>query len=231
MALEHGDLGPGRSALDLGCGTGMLTTGCALVECDFVVGVDCDAHALSIAQENIMDLELEDRVSFLLARVEGGMNNDKTQRSSRSTRNQGRGGRKGNNRHVAGHGRATNKKVEQQQVTYLEDGGLPLQGNCVDTVLTNPPFGTKHNAGMDIQFLRAATYLARRTVYSFHKTSTREFLTKTVTGWGMEIDVVAQMKFDLPKTYKFHKQATVDVEVDLIRVQVSDGLEKSSVPR
>ena len=29
---------------------------------------------------------------------------------------------------------------------------------------------------------------------------------------------MAQMKFDLPKVYKFHKEKSVDVEVDLIRV-------------
>lgn len=30
--------------------------------------------------------------------------------------------------------------------------------------------------------------------------------------------VVAEMKFDIPNMYKFHKQKSVDVEVDLIRV-------------
>lgn len=96
--------------------------------------------------------------------------------------------------------------------------GIPLSSNCVDTVLTNPPFGTKNNAGVDITFLRAATRLARRAVYSFHKSSTRDFLIKTVQGWGYEVEVVAQMKFDIPKMYKFHKKDNVDVEVDLIRV-------------
>lgn len=98
------------------------------------------------------------------------------------------------------------------------DGGVPLSSNFVDTVLTNPPFGTKSNGGIDIAFLREATRLARRAVYSFHKSSTRDFLVKTVQRWGYEVEVVAQMKFDIANIYKFHKKDSVDVEVDLIRV-------------
>ncbi|KAM4561444.1 rRNA N(6)-adenosine-methyltransferase METTL5 isoform 3-T3 [Fundulus diaphanus] len=43
-----------------------------------------------------------------------------------------------------------------------------------DTVIMNPPFGTKHNQGMDMKFLRAALTMANTAVYSLHKTSTRE---------------------------------------------------------
>jgi predicted RNA methylase len=89
----------------------------------------------------------------------------------------------------------------------------------VDTVITNPPFGTKNNEGIDVQFLKTAIRLARRSVYSFHKTSTRPFLMKLLRDkWGLDVEVVAQMKFDIPNMYKFHKQKCVDVEVDLIRV-------------
>lgn len=42
-----------------------------------------------------------------------------------------------------------------------------------DTVIMNPPFGTKHNAGMDLRFLETAFGLARTAVYSLHKSSTR----------------------------------------------------------
>ena len=91
--------------------------------------------------------------------------------------------------------------------------------------MTNPPFGTKPgNAGIDVTFLRTAIRLARRSVYSFHKLSTREYLLKTGASWGYHVDVVAQMKFDIPKMYKFHSKDIVDVDVDLIRVIVdSDG--------
>lgn len=36
-----------------------------------------------------------------------------------------------------------------------------------------------------------------------------------------DVKVVAQMKFDLPKVYKFHKEKSVDIEVDLIRVTLA----------
>jgi len=91
------------------------------------------------------------------------------------------------------------------------------------TVLTNPPFGTKSDkAGIDVQFLRTATRLARRAVYSFHKKSTRNFLLKLIReDWGFpESEVVAEMRFDIQKSYNFHKSKSKDVEVDLIRIFV-----------
>ena len=39
--------------------------------------------------------------------------------------------------------------------------------------------------------------------------------------WGFpDSEVVAEMKFDIPKSYNFHKAKTKDVEVDLIRIFV-----------
>lgn len=57
---------------------------------------------------------------------------------------------------------------------------------------------------------------------SFHKKSTRNFLLKLIReDWGFpESEVVAEMKFDIPKSYNFHKAKTMDVEVDLIRIFV-----------
>ncbi|CAB9529436.1 Methyltransferase-like protein 5 (Partial), partial [Seminavis robusta] len=109
---------------------------------------------------------------------------------------------------------------QKQQPTVPNDGLPQLHSNCVDTVVTNPPFGTKHNAGMDLQFLQTAIRLARRAVYSFHKTSTRPFLVKTCQSWGLQVQVVAEMKFDIPQMYKFHKQKSMDVQVDLLRIEI-----------
>ena len=41
--------------------------------------------------------------------------------------------------------------------------------NKFDTVIMNPPFGTKHNAGLDLEFLQTGLLLARTAVYSLHK--------------------------------------------------------------
>lgn len=42
-----------------------------------------------------------------------------------------------------------------------------------DTIIMNPPFGTKQKQGLDISFLKRAINLAENVVYSLHKTSTR----------------------------------------------------------
>ena len=39
----------------------------------------------------------------------------------------------------------------------------------------------------------------------------------------LEAQVLAELRYDLPKTMSFHKKKSVDVEVDLWRFEVSDG--------
>lgn len=92
-----------------------------------------------------------------------------------------------------------------------------------DTVLLNPPFGTKSNAGIDMLFLQQAVTMSSGAVYSMHKSSTREYiLRKAKEAWGVAgVEVIAQLKFDLPATYKFHKKEKVTIEVDLIRLQIN----------
>ncbi|NP_001025663.1 methyltransferase-like protein 5 [Xenopus tropicalis] len=87
----------------------------------------------------------------------------------------------------------------------------------VDTVIMNPPFGTKHNKGMDMTFLRTALQMARNSVYSLHKTSTREHIKKKATDWNVKMEIIAELRYDLPASYKFHKKKSVDIEVDFIR--------------
>lgn len=36
--------------------------------------------------------------------------------------------------------------------------------------------------------------------------------------WGLNAEVVAEMRFDIPNMYKFHTHKSVDVKVDLIRI-------------
>ena len=44
-----------------------------------------------------------------------------------------------------------------------------------------------------------------------------QHIEKKAAEWGVGMEMVAQLRFDLPATYKFHKQKSVDIEVDLIR--------------
>ena len=57
--------------------------------------------------------------------------------------------------------------------------------NKFDTVIMNPPFGTKHNKGLDMVFLQRAITMTRTSVYSLHKTSTREHILKKASDWGV----------------------------------------------
>jgi predicted RNA methylase len=225
--LQRDDLGPGRSALDLGCGTGMLALGCALVDCDLVLAVDCDEAALQLAIENANDMEMDDKISFILAKVKTGVTGKMPlSLTKRGNPRGGRGGRGGGRQ--MGRGLKPTAVAESIELILSDDDGVPLRSKCVDTVLCNPPFGTKNNAGMDVRFLRTATRLAKRAVYSFHKTSTRDYLVRKIQEWGMTVEVVAEMRFELPQTYKFHKEKSVDIEVDLIRVLLPEEVEDTS---
>ena len=86
-----------------------------------------------------------------------------------------------------------------------------------DTVVMNPPFGTKHNKGIDMLFLRRALEMSSGSVYSLHKTSTRDHVLGKASDWGVEAEVVAQLRYDLPASYKHHKKSSVDIDVDFVR--------------
>ena len=85
-----------------------------------------------------------------------------------------------------------------------------------DTVVMNPPFGTRKK-GADMGFLRAALGVAKRAVYSLHKTSTRAHIERhaLVTLGAARAEVLAELRYELPRVYAHHRQATVDIEVDL----------------
>ena len=101
---------------------------------------------------------------------------------------------------------------------------IASKGN-ISTILMNPPFGTKNNAGVDVAFLRAGMSLAStnplRAIYSMHKTSTREYLERKAGEWKCSFDVIAEMKFDLPAKYSFHRKENVTIQVDLLRFGIN----------
>lgn len=64
--------------------------------------------------------------------------------------------------------------------------------------------------------------MARRAVYSLHKTSTRAYVAQLARGTlgARSAEVLAQLRYDLPASYAFHKKATKDIDVDLWRFEV-----------
>jgi len=170
--IEHtyGDIQE-RIVVDLGCGPGMLSMGCAVLEADQVIGVDIDPDALAVCRENCTDFE---GIEVALELVEADVFSF-----------------------------ALNTRVH------------------ADTVVTNPPFGTKRK-GADMEFLEAAFMIPGVTaVYSLHKSSTRKHVEKAARALGAEeAEVVAEMRYDLPASYKFHKHKSKDIEVDCWRFQL-----------
>ncbi|POY71486.1 hypothetical protein BMF94_5799 [Rhodotorula taiwanensis] len=96
--------------------------------------------------------------------------------------------------------------------------GVAKAGRKFDTVVMNPPFGS-WTKGIDMVFLELACQLAETAVYSLNKTSTRDFIERKAKSFGFNGTVIAQMRYDLPKTMVFHKQKSVDIEVDMWRFE------------
>lgn len=120
-----------------------------------------------------------------------------------------------------------NIDMVQADVTN-ENGPLEQMYKKFDTVVMNPPFGTKHNKGIDMVFVKQGLRLARNAVYSLHKTSTREhILKKAKEDWNVDVKVIAELRYDLPATYKHHKKSSVDIEVDFIRFSFPKHARKS----
>lgn len=114
------------------------------------------------------------------------------------------------------------RNVDAVQCDVLKD--LPGRWKKqFDTVIMNPPFGTKHNQGIDMKFLQTGIDLATTSVYSLHKTSTRKHVIAKATDWGVKAQVLAELRFDLPASYRFHKKQSVDIEVDFIRFWFKGG--------
>ncbi|EOA17434.1 hypothetical protein CARUB_v10005737mg [Capsella rubella] len=97
---------------------------------------------------------------------------------------------------------------------------LELKGQIVNTVVMNPPFGTRKK-GADMEFLSAAMKVASDAVYSLHKTSTREHIKRAALRDfnAKSAEVLCELRYDLPKLYKFHKRKEVDIAVDLWRFE------------
>jgi len=94
----------------------------------------------------------------------------------------------------------------------------PLRG-LVDTVVMNPPFGTKEEHA-DTRFLKVALRLAS-VVYSIHKTSTRGFLVRWLDRHKTHPEVIISDKLEIAHQFQFHRKRRQYVDVDVYRIQQS----------
>ncbi|GAQ78220.1 hypothetical protein KFL_000090660 [Klebsormidium nitens] len=103
-----------------------------------------------------------------------------------------------------------------------EVSGRESSGFSADTVVMNPPFGTRRK-GADMEFLRTAFRIASGSIYSLHKSSTREHIQRVALKelGAKSAEVICELRYNLPATYKFHKKREVDIEVDLWRFELA----------
>src|SRR3989344_5799872 len=83
----------------------------------------------------------------------------------------------------------------------------------VDTVIQNPPFGTKQKHA-DKVFLEKAMEVSN-VIYSLHKITSKGFINALSEDNGFKVEQVIPLKMKLGKTYTFHKKSKQTVELGL----------------
>ncbi len=109
----------------------------------------------------------------------------------------------------------TNADASGVRVEWFVDNVENFQGRY-DTVVMNPPYGTRE-AHADIRFLEAA-FKPAPTIYSIHKSSTRDYLTKFIVSKGWKVSSVRSMQMQLPHLFTFHRKRWKSIGIDLYRL-------------
>lgn len=156
-AAMLGDLEDKRVA-DLGCGTGVLGIGSALLGAGHVAFLDIDADALAVLEQNLSDYD------FPYETIHG-----------------------------------------------------PLRAVEADTVVMNPPFGTKRRHA-DKQFLLAAMQSAP-VIYSVHLVGSEDFIDSLCADRGYTRTHSWQFCFPIPKSMPGHTKKRAHVDVVAVRLE------------
>ena len=198
----EGDIN-GKMVADLGCGTGMLSIGCALMGADFVLGFEIDADAVQCAAENISDIfELQDTVDVITCDISSLNTNTLTKRFDTVIMNPPFGTKTGVKDIKIQHYKYKHKQKGMANVVRLDDN--------------------VHQA-TDIDFLKIACKVARNCVYSLHKAATLHYIEKNCKEWGVKLDVVEMIDYRLNgHVYKHQSRGSKSIEVCLVRLSNLD---------
>lgn len=95
-------------------------------------------------------------------------------------------------------------------------GDIETVRDPFDTVMMNPPFGTKREHA-DIRFLRVALEVGK-VIYSIHKSTTHSFISRWLKDAEAEFEMLMRTKMPIPHQYNFHHKRRHVVVVDVIRI-------------
>ena len=194
----------GKLVCDLGCGTGILGMGASALGAAFVLGVDIDAEALECARGSAEECGVGESMDFVLADVstfEGGVGvvgpfplDSVVATAAAGASSKASGGGRGPVV-LEGEGEVEGGLPPLSATASAMRSSLATWQGRFDTVIMNPPFGTRA-PGVDVLFLRAALALVHKEghVFSLHKSSTRAHLLKSAQSWGVGGEAVAQLK-------------------------------------
>ncbi len=113
--------------------------------------------------------------------------------------------------------------IEKETKTNLSEKAIFLNQDInnfndkVDTVIQNPPFGTKQKHA-DKVFLEKA-FLLTNVIYSFHKIETIGFVNSISKDNGFEITHLWKFDFPIKSTYNFHKKRIQRIKVGCWRMK------------
>ena len=110
--------------------------------------------------------------------------------------------------------RLNSRKLELE-VDWLLSDTASLHG-LFDTVLMNPPFGTKRPHS-DVKFLRAALNMGN-VIYSIHKSSTISFLSRWLKDQNANFETIIETRMPIGHQFTFHTKKRYFVKVHVIRI-------------
>ncbi|KAI7757281.1 hypothetical protein M8C21_019192 [Ambrosia artemisiifolia] len=105
---------------------------------------------------------------------------------------------------------------ESLEIASVNADELEVELELIQSEIKNLPWrGLSHH----LSNLLSIIFVASQAVYSLHKTSTREHIKRAALRDynASSAEVLCELRYDLPKLYKFHKKKDVDIAVDLWR--------------
>ncbi|PAA90118.1 hypothetical protein BOX15_Mlig015112g2, partial [Macrostomum lignano] len=209
-----------QSVLDLGCGPGALMTGCLALGSGYVCGVDIDSDSLDLCRSNLMEL------------FSPGNDDDDNDVSANWDLLQ------------ADVTRLSAGLVHQRQFDVVVTN--PPFGTYSDAKLSHKSNSNRRNRkagqstsskGIDIAFLEAGIAASCGLVFSLHKTATMPFVmhrarqacarklmssddvaSAMVEGRDYSVSQVANLRYNLNRSYNHHLKESKDIEVSILEV-------------